>query len=155
MANRRPRSRALLPLGALALAVPALVPAARAEERVALRLETLVPSRTLALAGFEDIGSWGRRWKENAFAKMAADPEMAAFVGPLKEDLGRLLEGGDGKEDPIPPIVRKAFRQVQGLSGQALAPLASLGNALDALLRAIEAIGAAQSRVAATLARAA
>lgn len=123
MANRRPRSRALLPLGALALAVPALVPAARAEERVALRLETLVPSRTLALAGFEDIGSWGRRWKENAFAKMAADPEMAAFVGPLKEDLGRLLEGGDGKEDPIPPIVRKAFRQVQGLSGQAAVAL--------------------------------
>lgn len=57
-------------------------------------------------------------------------------------------------------ILRKVMglgtaRGLQGLSGRALAALASLGKTLDALLRAIEAIGAAQSRVAATLARAA
>ena len=126
--SRRSLVPSLAALGFLALGVPAVVPTARAADDAAtLRLETVVPGRTLAFASMEDIGAWGARWKQTALAKLFADPDMRAFMAPLEEDLNKMLEGGDGREEsPVPPEVREIFKQMQGLSGQAAVALVAM-----------------------------
>ena len=120
---------------AAALAIVAFVPGARAEPVGGLRLETLVPDRTLAFASLEDVGSWGERAKETAIGKMLADPEMKAFTEPLVKELEKFAkgEGDDGKKPEkgddsdegrgrhgfqIPPVVGKLIEQLKGLKGQ-------------------------------------
>jgi|GEM_PF-2236846 len=117
-----------LALSLVALGLPALVPTARAEDDSAtLRLESLVPGQTLAFAGIEDIGAWGARWKQTSLAKLFADPDMKAFMAPVEEDVAKMLEGGDGKEEsPLPPELREVFKQLQGLSGQAAVALVGM-----------------------------
>lgn len=126
--TRRSLLVSLFSLGVVAFGVPAVVPTARADDdAAALRLEALVPGRTLAFAGCEDIGTWGTRWKQTALAKLFADPDMKAFMGPVEEDVAKMLEGGDGKEEsPVPPEVREVFKQLQGLSGQAAVALVAM-----------------------------
>lgn len=126
--TRRSFVPSLVALGLVALGVPAVVPTARAADDAAnLRLETIVPGRTLAFAAMEDIGAWGTRWKQTSLAKLFADPDMRAFMGPLEEDVTKLMEGGDGREEsPIPPEAREVFKQLQGLSGQAAVALVAM-----------------------------
>lgn len=103
------------------LTLVAFVSGARAAPTEPIHLERLVPDRTLAFASLEDIGSWSARAKDTALARMAAEPEMKAFMGPLEEAGRKMLEGGGpkGKGFPFPPLVLEAFRQLQGLHGQA------------------------------------
>jgi hypothetical protein len=125
--SRRSLVPSLVALGLVAVGLPAVVPTARADDGTSLRLETVVPGRTLAFAAMEDIGSWGGRWKQTALAKLFADPDMRAFMGPLEEDVNKMLEGGDGKEEtPLPPEAREVFKQLQGLSGQAAVALVAM-----------------------------
>lgn len=126
--SRRRFVPSLVALGLVALGVPAIVPTARAgDDAATLRLESVVPGRTLAFAAMEDIGAWGSRWKQTALAKLFADPDMRAFMAPLEEDLNKMLEGGDGRqESPVPPEVREVFKQLQGLSGQAAVALVAM-----------------------------
>ena len=110
--------RSAIAVLAAGLVLCTLVPGARAEPAPALHLESLVPSRSLAFLSLEDVGSWQARVERLAIVKMMQDPEMRAFAGPIEEDLKKMMEGGPGKESPVPPIVLEALKALTGLRGQ-------------------------------------
>ncbi len=101
-----------------------LVPA-RAEPVAPLRLETLVPASSLAFVAFEEVGSWGDRWKRTALGRLIADPEMRAFLDPVVEDVTaavrKAAEGDREGKGPVPPILARLFEALRGLRGQAAA----------------------------------
>lgn len=106
-------------------ALAALLPVrTRAADLAPIRLETLVPGKSLAFASVEQVGSLGRRFKATALGKMLDDPEMKAFGDPLAEDLKKLMNEKDGKGGlPIPPIALELLGKLTGLEGQAAVAL--------------------------------
>jgi len=127
--RRTPFVVALLAVAALVGATTGTPPrTASAADASSLRLETLVPSRSLAFLSFEEIGSWSARWKKTGLGRLVDDPEMQQFAAPVREQIDKLLKGGGGPKDEqiVPPMVRKVFEQVQGLSGQAAVALVEL-----------------------------
>src|SRR5262245_30420976 len=127
----RHRPLTLAALGAVALLGAHAVGgprAATAGDTSSLRLETIVPGRSLAFVSLEDIGTWGARWKKTGLGRLFEDPEMKAFAEPIGDQIEQLLKegaGGAGAKDEkvLPPIARKIFQQVQGLSGQSAVAL--------------------------------
>ncbi len=113
MSRRRP----FFALAALALAATARPGAA--DPVAPFRLENLVPGRTLAVASFEEVGGLGARFRKTALGRMFADPEMAAFAGPVGEDIQKLMKGEGSQGLPIPPAVLKLLEHLTGLHGQA------------------------------------
>jgi hypothetical protein len=100
-----------------AVALVALGSGAKAAPDGGLRLENLVPDRSLAFFSFEDVGSWGKKLEETAIAKMMKEPEMQGFLKPIREDLEKLTKG-EGGRSPLPPIVFEVLKQLEGLSGR-------------------------------------
>jgi hypothetical protein len=113
--------RALVaPLAGLSLLI--FVGGAQAAPSAGIRLDRLVPARTLAFASLEDVGGWNARFKGTALSKLGEEPEMKAFMAPFEELGKKMLEGGGApgmKGFKIPPVFLAAMQQLNGLRGQA------------------------------------
>ncbi len=105
-----------LAVGMLAIVAFGL-PAGHAEPESVWRLEQRVPAGTLAIVSVENVAETARRLEQTALGKLLREPEIQAFLAPLRQFLENLA-GDGGPLAEAPPIVRAALEQVQGIHGQ-------------------------------------